>query len=305
MHPCRCDCHAGCRRRRWPPTFGGGGTTLAGSDDGVPVPVPFELTVGGGGTTSEAPKILPIRLLMNDPLPVCVGGGGTTVLRRIGNVAAGQAVQIARDIGGRWRRDDRWRGQGQHGIAREWCARAKKPAAARLLTFAICTGALEISRLTDAGAGGITFVANAGAERAFSRVTLGAGATTEALRDGRIQWRSRATTVGAGGITAEPSAGATRRVFPRNIRRGWNDRRAEIGRGERLIAPEGGSGGDHAVERDTVARVVADHVRSGRDDRRGKIGQRCEPSAIPPTAEGRDSALRQAGSPPRHGRTEA
>jgi hypothetical protein len=40
---------------------------------------PFERTAGGGGTTSVAPKILPIRLLMNDPLPDCVGGGGTTV----------------------------------------------------------------------------------------------------------------------------------------------------------------------------------------------------------------------------------
>jgi hypothetical protein len=26
-----------------------------------------------------APKILPIKLLINDPLPDCVGGGGTTV----------------------------------------------------------------------------------------------------------------------------------------------------------------------------------------------------------------------------------
>ena len=56
---------------------GGGGTTLAGSD--AAVPLLLELTVGGGGTTSVGPKIFPIRLLMNDPLPVCVGGGGTTV----------------------------------------------------------------------------------------------------------------------------------------------------------------------------------------------------------------------------------
>ena len=31
-----------------------------------------------------APKILPIRLLMSDPLLVCVGGGGTTVLEGSG-----------------------------------------------------------------------------------------------------------------------------------------------------------------------------------------------------------------------------
>jgi len=75
-------------------------------------------------------------------------------------------------------------------------------------TFAICTGALEISRLTDAGAGGITLAASAGAERAPSRETLGAGATTEALRDGATIG-SRAMR-GDGGITAGARAGATR-----------------------------------------------------------------------------------------------
>lgn len=59
-------------------TAGGGGTTLAASEAPAPLPGPFERTAGGGGTTSVAPKILPIRLLMNDPLPDCVGGGGTT-----------------------------------------------------------------------------------------------------------------------------------------------------------------------------------------------------------------------------------
>jgi len=54
------------------PTLGGGATTLAGRDDTVPPVEPLELTFGGGGTTSAAPKILPIKLLTNDPLPVCV-----------------------------------------------------------------------------------------------------------------------------------------------------------------------------------------------------------------------------------------
>jgi len=60
-------------------TAGGGGTTLAASEVRALSLGPFERTAGGGGTTSVAPKILPIRLLMNDPLPDCVGGGGTTV----------------------------------------------------------------------------------------------------------------------------------------------------------------------------------------------------------------------------------
>jgi len=36
--------------------------------------------VGGGATTSVGPKIFPIKLLMNDPLPEGDGGGGTTAL---------------------------------------------------------------------------------------------------------------------------------------------------------------------------------------------------------------------------------
>ena len=49
-------------------TDGGGATTPVGSDGADP-PVSFEFTDGGGGTTSEGPKIRPIKPLMNDPLP--------------------------------------------------------------------------------------------------------------------------------------------------------------------------------------------------------------------------------------------
>ena len=75
------------------PTVGGGATTLSRKPVAeavreprelslgalAPTVGPFELTAGGGGTTSVAPKIFPIRLLMKDPLPGCAGGGGTTV----------------------------------------------------------------------------------------------------------------------------------------------------------------------------------------------------------------------------------
>ncbi len=50
----------------------------------------------------------------------------------------------------------------------------------------ICTGALEIWRLTAPGAGGITFEDIAGLVRDRSRDTLGAGATTDASRDGAV-----------------------------------------------------------------------------------------------------------------------
>ena len=59
---------------------GGGATTFAASDAERPPLLPAELAEGGGGTTSLGPKILPITLLMNDPLPDCEGGGGTTFL---------------------------------------------------------------------------------------------------------------------------------------------------------------------------------------------------------------------------------
>lgn len=61
----------------------GGGSTLlvrecaAEFDDAAP------LTLGGAATTSVGPKILPIRLLMNDPPAGCAGGAGTTVAGEI------------------------------------------------------------------------------------------------------------------------------------------------------------------------------------------------------------------------------
>jgi hypothetical protein len=41
-------------------------------------PARFPVTVGGGGTTSVGPKILPMIALSRELLPDCVGGGGTT-----------------------------------------------------------------------------------------------------------------------------------------------------------------------------------------------------------------------------------
>ena len=72
----------------------------------------------------------------------------------------------------------------------------------------ICTGALEISRLTAPGAGGITLAESVGADRTFSRSTLGAGATTDALSEGKAWVRSR-EILGAGAMTDGASVGAT------------------------------------------------------------------------------------------------
>lgn len=59
---------------------GGGATTFGVSPGVVPRFVAFASTEGGGCTTSLGPRILPIKLLMNDPPLVCDGGGGTTAL---------------------------------------------------------------------------------------------------------------------------------------------------------------------------------------------------------------------------------
>lgn len=49
------------------------------------LPVPFSFTeVGGGAITSVGPKILPIKLLMNDPLAEDDGGGGATAFEGSG-----------------------------------------------------------------------------------------------------------------------------------------------------------------------------------------------------------------------------
>ena len=76
------------------------------------------------------------------------------------------------------------------------------------MVLVICTGALVISRLNAPGAGGITFADIAGVERAWSRATLGAGATTDGSREREASERSRETR-GAGAMIDGASAGAT------------------------------------------------------------------------------------------------
>ena len=63
-------------------------------------------------------------------------------------------------------------------------------------------------RLTAFGAGAITFVVMAGAERVLSAVTDGAGATTLGSSECEAKARSRVTR-GAGATTGGASAGAT------------------------------------------------------------------------------------------------
>src|SRR5579863_3065853 len=165
-------------------TLGGGGTTFAGMDDEDEVPPvePLVLTVGGGGTTSDGPKIFPIKLLSTDPLPVC-GGGGTTVFDGSGvfPLASRRKSRDTSAEGGGATTDGA--GRGIMGSRREVRSGAET-GGGTTVAFAICTGAREISRLTDDGAGGIIFVASAGAARVLSRFTVGAGATTEAFRLG-------------------------------------------------------------------------------------------------------------------------
>ena len=147
-------------------TAGGGGTTLFGR--GLPVPLlpraSLVLTAGGGGTTCETPNTLPIKLLRNDPLPDCVGGGGTTDFEGSGTLPLASR-RMSRDTsleGGGAITD----GAGMASFGSRVPARSgADTGGGTTATFDICTGPLEISRLTPPGAGGITLAAMFGAER--------------------------------------------------------------------------------------------------------------------------------------------
>jgi hypothetical protein len=153
-----------------------------------------------------APKILPIRLLMSDPLLFCVGGGGTTVLEGSGMLPLATrctSFEMSAEGGGAMTE-----GAGKLNLG---CIAARSGAEAGGGTTPAFIGAgeREVSRLTALGAAGITLGARVGTERVASRVTLGAGSTTVAVREGTTGVLSRETR-GAGDMTAGPSAGATR-----------------------------------------------------------------------------------------------
>jgi hypothetical protein len=189
-------------------TEGGGGTTLAGRevpDDPLLLP---EFTLGGGGTTSLAPKILPTKLLSSDPLPDCVGGGGTTVFDGSGTLPLAKwrmSCEMSVEGGGATTA-----GAGMFSFDTRVLVRSgAETGGGTTATFDICTGALVISRLTAPGAGGMTLAASEGAERVLSELTAGAGATTEGFSVGPAEARSRETR-GAGAITVGASEGAMR-----------------------------------------------------------------------------------------------
>jgi hypothetical protein len=163
-------------------TDGGGATTFVASEVPALPLVLLARTAGGGGTTSEAPKILPTRLLMNDPLADCEGGGGTTVFDGSGmlpparrcvscetSAEGGGAMTAGAGILSRGLRVDARSGAETGGGITDG--------------FVICTGVLDVSRFTPPGAGGITGPARAAVDLARSLAALGAGATTAALRD--------------------------------------------------------------------------------------------------------------------------
>src|ERR1700733_5166159 len=171
------------------PTVGGGATAFVPSDAPAPLRLPrglppaaAEPTDGGGGTTSLAPKILPIKLLIYNPLPDCDGGGGTTVFPGSCTLPLARrrmSGEISEEGGGATTEGDGSVSLGLRKAARS----GADTGGGTTVVLVICTGALVISRLKAPGAGGITFADIAGLERAWSRATLGAGATTEGSRE--------------------------------------------------------------------------------------------------------------------------
>jgi hypothetical protein len=151
-------------------TVGGGGTmllpsTLPDPPAGLrPVTEPLpEATVGGGGTTSCVPKSLPMTLLTNEVLPAGVGGGGITVLE-------GLALPLSRRRRSRVESAEgggaMTEGAGRMSFAvREVSRSGAETGGGTTGTLFNCTREGETSRLATVGAGGITLVLRAGAER--------------------------------------------------------------------------------------------------------------------------------------------
>jgi len=144
-------------------TAGGGATTLAVSDAPVASLGRLVETAGGGGTTSVGPKILPIRLLMNDPLADWVGGGGTTDFDESGMLPlAGRRMSSVTSLEGGGAITV---GGSKFNLALREVARSGADTGGGITAgLVICTGALEISRLTPPGAGGMTLAASAGVD---------------------------------------------------------------------------------------------------------------------------------------------
>jgi len=107
---------------------------------------------------------LPIRLLTNDPLPAWLGGGGTTVFdgsRTAPLASRCRSCDTSVEGGGAITE-----GAGKLSLGLRVLARSgAETGGAMTAAVVICTGKLEVSRLTAPGTGGITFAASVGAER--------------------------------------------------------------------------------------------------------------------------------------------
>jgi hypothetical protein len=184
----------------------GGATTFGVRVVLAPLRVPDEFTVGGGATTSVGPKILPMMLLMNDPLPDGVGGGGTTVFDGSGTLpfeSRCRSCETSVEGGGAITA-----GAGRDTLALRELARSGADTGGGTTAISvILTGALDNWRVTEPGAGGITLAASVGALRDLS-ATSGAGATTALASEGAALEFSRETFF-AGAITTGSRRGAT------------------------------------------------------------------------------------------------
>src|ERR1700678_28433 len=157
-------------------TAGGGGTTLLASAPDPPLRTVAEAppaeTLGGGGTTSCVPKSLPITVLtkdvLDDVLPEGVGGGGTTACERSVAPLSSRRRSCAESAEGGGATTD---GAGKLSFELRALSRSgAETGGGTTAALSICTRDDETSRLMAVGAGAITFVLSAGAERACSRV---------------------------------------------------------------------------------------------------------------------------------------
>jgi hypothetical protein len=166
-----------------------------------PVPDAIPETVGGGGTTSCVPKILPTMVLKK---PVCVGGGGTTAGETPAPLSSRRMSRVESAEGGGAMTE----GAGRLSFALRPDSRsgAETGGGTTPASF-ICTRDGETSRSTAAGAGGITPAFSTGLDRDRSRETrVDAGPITLGLRDRAPAAWSR-ETLGAGATMLGSSFG--------------------------------------------------------------------------------------------------
>jgi hypothetical protein len=180
-----------------PPRVGGGGTTVAeprsdpsdpadrAADSPEAAPLPSLPSMLAGGATTCGVSAAPLDLA-NEPPPDADGGGGTGFARRSPVAVAPQLLRsrLTCDGGGA---TTTAAGKVSLGVEEKSRGGAEAGGGTTSTVCAIGVRELARSRGVSRGAGATTVCASGSAVRILSRVTLGAGCTTDAFNVGEVR----------------------------------------------------------------------------------------------------------------------